>query len=209
MSTANPHIEIKSPFNRLELPSLFIWLDDQRSLVADDEIPRDLDAFMDFQLARQAISDITTFGVFKDNRLAGYIEAQNFAGLVDPSLVDELRHIAQVSMVFKRECYGLDYTVTALNLALREIFAGDIASCYFPVFTHNAPLKKILFHVGARTVGAIKPRLQNGRETEAQMWAATRVEWQARNAGFFAEVKSEERESKETVPVVESAGVEA
>jgi hypothetical protein len=74
MSNQSPHISIRTPFESVELPTLFCWLNRVRASVADDSMPIDLYEWMDYQRCRLATDDITTFGLYKAGQLRGYCE---------------------------------------------------------------------------------------------------------------------------------------
>jgi hypothetical protein len=87
--------------------------------------------------------------------------------------------------IFNQEMWGLKHTRPAMNLFLRESFALDIETVFFPVFKHNRPLRELFNAVGASSMGATTPRVQNGNPVDTEMYAIGRVEWERRNPVGF------------------------
>lgn len=183
MTTENaPHIRVAAPFPNLELPALFCWSERIKASIWDDTIPNTLDEWMDTMLDRLASPNVLTFGLYKDDRLGGYFEAVASMGSDGREIEDALKYIAQAQVIFKKEFWGLRYTRPAVNLALAEVFKTGIETVFFPVFAHNRPLRELFWKVGARALGSINPRLQNGSPIETEMYALTATEWRKENA---------------------------
>lgn len=180
----NPKITVSSPFPRAELPSLFCWQERIRASAIDDSRPNELEAFMDWSRIMNDEWDrigFQTWAASKDGEIGGYVEARIPTEQVSSEVVGELRYHAQMEMIFKREMYGLNCTVPALNLVLRDLFSDTTDAVFFPTLAHNKFLPEIFNAVGARPMGAISPRMQNGNPVDTEMWVITATQWEKDN----------------------------
>lgn len=203
-SEFNPNISVTSPFPRLDLPTLHVWAQRLRSVVADDSVPTDLDEWMDWQMRRETNPDMQTWAAYKFGELGGYVEAIHSSDDGTVGITPALMNVAQVTFVFKKDVlWGERNRVTPLNHVLREVFASA-AIAYFPVYKHNRSIQELLKDIGAVNIGAVAPRLQGGNPVESQMWAVTRDEWRHVNDGFLLAVEASEQAAT-AVPAQEVA----
>lgn len=195
MTAFNPSISIASPFPVEDMHLVFVWINNIRGSVAGDDIPGEIVPFMDRQLDRLQTTGLMTWAILRDGESGGYFEAlPNFTQ--NPSgLSAEAVNVAECSIVFKKDFWHWNVTNPALNLCLQATFAEGAETAFFPVFDHCLWLQELLRSVGMRPIGATAPRLQDGAERPAEMYAITRLKWEKRNKEFIeeaAKVKKEE-----------------
>jgi len=187
----NPYITISSPFPRVELPMLFAWRERIKDSVVDDSMPQDLDSFMK---SCQYNENYSSWAVYHDGEIGGYIEARAPQEYASGWLIPELKCPAQMSAIFKADIWRGRYTRTAVNLALRELFDDSGADLvFFPVLAHNEPLKRLYFQIWAKSIELIIPRKQNDAEVAAELYALSVTEWENRNSEFLFEVEQSEQ----------------
>lgn len=172
----------------MELPSLFCWQQAIRSAICDDEVPRELEEWMNRFAEKEFTVDYKAWGIFRDEQIGGYFEIvkANAGGRSYDQLQSAIQDQAQCEIIFKRDLFGFHITRTALNLCLQAAFAEGIETAFFPVFTHNTRLKELFTAVGLRNIGQIAPRLQDGNERDMDMFAVTARGWAASNQKFLA-----------------------
>jgi hypothetical protein len=186
----NPHLSISSPFPREELPALFCWMDRIRDTAVGDEVPRDLNEFVEVYSRRMEFTDTHTWAVFKDGALGGHLESLPIGKMnpYDEFVIEEaLQYIAQAAVVFKRDLWGLKNTVPALNLGLKSIFDTGTETVFFPSFADNRALIELFKAVGCSSLGRTLPRMRKGVPVPIELWAITATEWETRNGEFLRE----------------------
>lgn len=187
-STYNPRITIQSPFETQELPALFCWIERVRASVADDSVPSDMDEWMSYQLNRTSSPSMKTFGIYKDGQIGGYFESIGDSIILSRTLV-----LAECQAIFKKDLWGkAKGALTAINLCLNEIFSDAVDIAFFPVFSHNRPLRELYWSVGASSIGLIDPLCQNGYAVATEMYTISKPEWEKRNSEFLREIRQSE-----------------
>lgn len=176
----NPAVSIVSPFPEIDLPSLHVWLQRSWALTVGDDVPTDLADWMKWQLER--MESLSTWGVYRDGELGGYIEAQECRG-TDP-LPEQC---ATITAVFRKDLWGLANTQTALRLALYELFNDGMEMAVFPVLYGNQPIEALCESIGAISIGTIQTPMLVRSERLTRLYVLTASEWEQQNTAFLAE----------------------
>jgi hypothetical protein len=183
MSAYNPRITIESPFAKIEVPTLYVWLERIWDVTVGEDVPTDLAEWMTYQLDR--MESVKTWGVYRDGIIGGYIEATPCRATAPLP-----EKIARVSVVFKRDMWGLSNTATALRLALHELFSDGAEMVVFPVLKNGRGIKELFRSVGAENIGIVPTDTLRRDGVESELFLLPVLEWERKNAQFLREFES-------------------
>lgn len=143
MADERPIIEVRSPFPVRELPRVWLWMEPVLKYVANDDSPRTMEAYVDYQLER--LENSITWGVYRDGILGGFISFEP---------INEQAGMAHT--IFNRgthrrdSFFGRKTTVPALTMAALQLFTIGIEQIVMTPFEDNAAILALLQYIGAR-----------------------------------------------------------
>lgn len=145
MSTKRPdaEIELVSPFPLSELPLAWSWIKQFRRSVADDFAPQTFNQFLIQERARQG--QAASYGVVRQGELGGIV----WVDVESPV-------IARAHCIFKREFWGRNTVLPALNLIADGVFEAGIHKIVMPVFADNRAIRSVCRALGAEQEGYLR-----------------------------------------------------
>lgn len=176
MASYNPRVTISSPFPEADLPKLFSWIEKSSHQIACDQSPHTLDDFMEYQLLR--IPRMITWGVYNEGELCGYL-----------ALIPRGEGIGEGHCIFKRDAWGHEITLAAINLALLYSFTAGIEIMLFRPFESNRAVVPLHKSLGAKSLGLEGDAglTRDGEPVQIECWGLLKNEWVKANAQFIAE----------------------
>lgn len=171
MSKAKPSdshkIEAIAPFPDAALPLLWQWIEAARSQVADDSSPQTPDEFIALERARA--EDVCTFAIYRDYELGGYVR-----------VVPTSAWACEAHCIFKREFYGYQTTLPALDCVARQVFEAGVTRITMLVYQTNGAIRALLKRLGAVEEGRMREcARQNGQPVDMIIFGLLKREWEA------------------------------
>ena len=193
MSKTKPASKIEAicPFPDVALPLLWQWIEEARTQVADDFAPQTPTEFIALERARVADGSIINFAIYRDFELGGYVKVVPTGPIT-----------CDAHCIFKRDFYGTQTTLPALNDVARQLFEAGIERITLSTLAQNAAIRALLRKLGAVEEGRLREATrQNSLPVDVVVFGLLKHEWEARQN---AEVRTRNDESP-TGPVPHSA----
>lgn len=172
MSKTKPSasIVVECPFPDVALPLLWNWIEEARHQVADDFSPQTPDEFIALERQRAESGEVLSFAIYRDHELGGYVR-----------VVPTLPMSVEAHCIFKREFYGYQTTLPALNDVARQLFEAGIERLTLPVFAHNTAIRSLLKRGGAVEEGCLRAYTrQNGQPVDVIIFGLLRSDWETK-----------------------------
>ena len=162
----SPKIEAIAPFPDAALSLLWQWIEAARSQVADDSSPQTPDEFIALERARA--EDVCTFAIYRDHELGGYVR-----------VVPLTAWSCEAHCVFKREFYGYQTTLPALDEVARQVFEAGVTRITMLVYQTNTAIRALLKRLGAFEEGRMREcARQNGQPVDMLVYGLLKQEWE-------------------------------
>lgn len=159
-------VEVRFPFPDSALPQLWLWCEKFRHLVADDYAPKDMEDFVNYELARSEQGGVK-YGVYRADEIGGciWVEPVNY-------------RVVSAHCVFKKEFFGHQTTLPALTQVADYLFAQGVKKIQMNCFDHNAAIKSLLRKLGTVKEGILRQQTtQNGKPIDILLLALYADTW--------------------------------
>lgn len=151
------------PWKEDDFPIAWLWMEPFWHQLADDSMPRDLDAFVEIRRAQQAIN----LGVYRNNELGGLL-----------TLVPRSPWLGEGHCIFKRTFMDRETPVRALEMSKQFAWRIGYRKINCVVFPDNKAMIYLLLRVGALREGPHYSHTQrDGRPTDMLSFAILEDSW--------------------------------
>ncbi|HEX8186526.1 MAG TPA: GNAT family protein [Blastocatellia bacterium] len=180
-SKPSPQIEAIAPFPDEALPLLWLWMEEFRTSVADDFSAQTPHEFIAEQRELAQTRGTITYGIYRDLELGGFVQ------VIITSPV-----ACQAHCVFKREFFGHQTTVPALNEVARQLFDAGIERITMTPLASNNAIKSLIKAIGAVEEGRLRGATrQNGEPVDLLIFGLLKSDWQAKQQTSTPAVKGD------------------